>query len=261
MLLFVLICSVIIVSLILLGLHSNFRACIRDFKRGSVCVTGMRGSGKDMLMSNIVSHRKEPYVSNIEYVYKHNDYCYYPFEYDKINLNNTYDNFINGNINKYVFPYPDGTDIYISDLGVYFPSQYCNELNKKYSSLPTFGALSRHLGLSNLHLNVQNLNRAFDKLRELSDTYYYCRECKVFFGKLVFQKITVYDKASSCIERVKPCRITVPLFAKKEVKENARMYREKFYNQYGLVKSRTMFYINRSKYDTRVFKKMLEEGV
>lgn len=65
----------------------------------------------------------------------------------------------------YEYPYPDGTDIYIADAGIYFPSQFCNELNRDYKYFPTFMALTRHLGEANVHFNVQNLNRVWDKIR------------------------------------------------------------------------------------------------
>lgn len=229
-----------------------FKNVVKLFKKGSVCVTGQRGSGKDMLMANVVTRRKKGYVSNIDY-----GGMYYPFEYEKIDTGNTFHNFIEGDIKPYVFPYPDKTDFYLSDLGCYFPSQYCNELNRRYPNLPIFCALSRHLGLSNVHFNVQNLNRAWDKFRELSETYIYCRKCICLFGLITYQKITIYDKASSCQDRVKPCRITVPFLARKQVKQEARMYREKFFNQYGNVKTVRLLYINKSSYDTRHFKKLL----
>ena len=35
-------------------------------------------------------------------------------------------------------PYPDGTDIYLSDAGIYFPSQFCSELNREYPFMAVF---------------------------------------------------------------------------------------------------------------------------
>ena len=42
------------------------------FRDGNVCVTGLRGRGKDMLVANVVLRRKAqrkplPYVSNVDY--------------------------------------------------------------------------------------------------------------------------------------------------------------------------------------------------
>lgn len=225
------------------------------FNRGNVCVTGLRGTGKDMLFSNVVSRRKQPYVSNIDYGGE-----FYQLDFNKIDCGkNTYKNLIDNDIKYYEYPYPLGSDIYISDVGIYLPSHYCNELNKLYPYLPTYQALSRQVSHNNVHINVQNLNRCWDKIREQSDIYIRCRRCIYIFG-LVIQLITIYDKYQSCVDRVKPCRINVPLFATKEVKQNARMYLEKFYNSYGSVSNRILFYVNKSKYDTYYFEKLFKGG-
>lgn len=212
----------------------------RLFKRGSVCVTGMRGSGKDMLTANVIARRKADYVSNVDYKIKKG--FYQEFDYDKINLNgNTYDDLLHKRVKPYSYPYINGSDIYLSDTGVYFPSQYCNELNKKYPSLPLFFALSRQLGDCNVHVNVQNLGRVWDKLREQSDIYIRCRYCLYLFG-FVVQGITLYDKAQSCQDRVKPCRLQSPLF-NKQSKTMIRMYRDNHFNTHGMVKIKFCFIV------------------
>ena len=43
----------------------RFKRIIRYFKRGNVCVTGLRGTGKDLLMGNVIARRKKNYVSNL----------------------------------------------------------------------------------------------------------------------------------------------------------------------------------------------------
>ena len=45
-----------------------FQKIRKLFKKGSVCVTGLRGTGKDLLMSNVVVRNKKPYISNIDYL-------------------------------------------------------------------------------------------------------------------------------------------------------------------------------------------------
>lgn len=234
-----------------------FRSVIKKFEDGNVCVTGLRGRGKDMLMANVVVRRRKPYVSNVEY-YPENHIEYNPKDYDI--GGNTYRNFIEGTLKRYVYPHQDGTDLYISDVGVYFPSQYCNELNRDYKSVPTFSALSRHLGACNVHINVQNLNRAWDKLREMSDTYIACNGCFVLFG-IVFQRITVYDMYDSCIRRIKPYQYKAPLLASKEMRQLDDMERMRYEQNYGKVRSHILIYRNKSSYDTRVFKTMLENAV
>lgn len=230
----------------------GIRKVVKMFEKGSVCVTGMKGRGKDLLIANVVVRRDVPYVSNVDYG---GDFA--PLRLDLLTMGgNTYDNFINGNIAPYKHPYERGADIYISDVGVYLPSQYCNELNKKYPYLPTYFALSRQVSGNNVHINVQNLNRCWDKVREMSDIFIKCNWCKVVCG-IVIQHITVYDRAESCQSRVAPCRVTVPIFANAERKLQARIYMDTFYNTHGTVKNMLLVYRNKSNYDTLIFEKLL----
>lgn len=233
------------------------RKLIKLFKSGNVCVTGLRGSGKDILFGNVIARRKKPYISNLQYT---KNALYQKLDFQLLDCGkNCYDNFLNDSVNYYEFPYLPGSDVYISDIGVYLPSQYCNQLNNKYPYLPVYQALSRQVSHNNVHFNVQNLNRAWDKMREQSDIYIMCNWCHVIFG-FVVQKITIYDKYQSCIDRVPPCRIQIPLFAKKEVKMNARLYVDKYICSYGSIRSRILIYKNRSQHDTYYFEKLLKEG-
>lgn len=239
-----------------------FRSIIKLFNSGNVCVTGLRGCGKDMLMSNVVVRRKLSYVSNVNYdgrprkrgrrsIYR----PFNPLDYD---TKNTYEDFINGKVKSYTFPHVDGTDIYISDAGVYFPSQYCSELNKKYGGLVSFMALSRHLGACNVHINVQNLNRCWDKIREQSDTYISCNRCFVFLG-FVLQVVTIYENYDSCVKRVPPFRMSRPLFNKDRQQQYEIAYTT-FVTNHGKIRRGILFYRNKSKYDTRIFKTMMSSG-
>lgn len=249
----------------------GIRCIIKEFKKGNVCVVGLRGTGKDMLFANVVARRKQPYVSNTDYNCKRSPYL--ALRFDKLNAKNNYKNFIENDIIPYDYPYPQNCDIYIADCGVYLPSQYCNELNKAYSEFPTFYALSRHVANCNVHFNVQNLNRVWDKLREQSDKYIMCNSCYYFnvpilrsfkiFKNLVFQRVTLYEKYQSCVDRVKPFKPTpVPLLAKAEIRAQIRRANEEAkrrYNEvYGYVRSRFLIYRNKSKYDTRLFKGVLK---
>ena len=230
----------------------------RMFKRGNVCVCGVKGSGKDMLLANVIARRKEDYISNINYT---NDSRFHKLKFDDIDCGkNTYDDFINGTVKRYEFPFPKGTDVYLSDAGIYLPSQYCNELNKKYPHLATYVALSRHTSRANFHVNVQHLGRVYDKIREQSDTYIRCRFCYVLFGKIVIQGITLYDKYESALNRVKPCKIRVPVTMNDESKQSAKQYLDNFYNVHGTVENKLLIYINKSNYDTHHFEEVLKNG-
>ena len=231
-----------------------FSSIVRLFKDGNVCVTGLRGKGKDLLMGNVIARRNEEYVSNLDYGGAFNR-----VDFSKLLVaNNTYINLLDDSINYYEYPYPDGSDVYVSDAGIYFPSQYCNELNKRYGAFATYMALSRQLSHNNVHINAQNLNRVWDKIREQSGIYITCRRCWYIFG-LVIQWITIYDKMQSCIDRVQPCRIRVPLL-NKEARVQAQIYRDKFFNQYGNVTNHILIYVNKSGHDTYYFEKLFKEG-
>lgn len=236
----------------------RFKTLIRRyFERGSVCVTGQRGCGKDMMMANVVARRKASYVANIDYQCPDSEY--YKLDYSELCLGGlTYKDLVTGNIKKSTYVYPEGADIYITDIGVYFPSQYCNELNKMFASLPLFLALSRQIADCNVHLNVQNLNRAWDKFREQSDQYITADRCFVFFkGRLVLQRIIIYDRADSCQARIRPCRVRRG--RGKEARAQVEIYKDNFYNQHGSVQARWLLYRNKSNYDTRYFKSLLIE--
>lgn len=237
----------------------TMRKLCRIYEKNAVSVCGLVGTGKDMLTANVIERRKKPHVSNAYY-----NELTMPYRYDLIDCGgNTYKNFISGDVLQYDFPYFDGCDIYLSDCGIYFPSQFCNELNREYKNLPTFMALTRHLGKCHVHYNAQALNRVWDKIREMSDVYLRCRWCRVInLGKLqiVVQLITSYDKYESCVNDVKPCKVHVPFGCKAEAKAQRVTYVDNFRNTHGSVKNHLLIYRNKSIYDTRFFKKLLKEG-
>lgn len=230
------------------------RKIVKLFERGSVSVFGLRGKGKDLLTANVVVRRNKPYVSNVNYGGK-----WYPLELAKLDCGNSYRDFISGKLNYYKYPYPDGTDVYISDAGVYFPSQYCNQLNNAYPTLATFQALSRHIGNCSMHVNSQALNRVYDKIREQSEIYIRCMRCKVLFGKLVIQRVYIYEKYQSAADCVP--LFSLPLSAFLVGGMQTYMLAKQHYRiTYGEIRPRTLIYINKSKYNTRLFKELLENG-
>lgn len=234
----------------------KIKKIIKMFEYGSVCVIGMRGRGKDLLFSNVIARRKLPYVSNVDYAGE-----FHEFKYSDIDVGgNTYKDFISGDLAYYKYPYPDRTDIYLSDVGVYFPAQYCNELNRDYKNLAVFAAISRHAGLCSMHYNCQYLGRIYDKLREQSDCYILCRRCFVFFHKIVFQWIRVYDKYESALTRQPPFRVIAPLFSNKEMKQQLKIEKERYECLHGSIKSGLLIYWHKGKYDSRIFKTKLEQG-
>ena len=232
----------------------RFKKIVRLFEQGNVCVTGLRGTGKDLLFGNVIQRRKKDYVSNVDYG-SSLFFRFYKANLLDLDCRNIYRNFITGNINEFQWVYPDGADVYLSDCGVYFPSQYCNELNKMYGGIVTYQALSRQVSFNNFHCNCQSLGRVWDKIREQSGVYIRCRKCFYLFG-YVLQFITIYDKYDSCLARVQPCRVHVPLL-NAPARAMAQTYIDNFFNVHGSVKNRILFYKNRSKHDTYYFRYLM----
>lgn len=232
----------------------RLKKVMNEFEKHSVSVFGEKGSGKDLLTGNVIVRRKKTYVSNINYG---GDFI--PYDYEAINVNNTYEEFNSGRIIPYVFPYPDGTDIYLSDCGVYFPSQYCNELNKRYKSLPVFMALSRQLGKCAVHQNAQALGRVWDKIREQSVKYILCKKAIYIKGiNLVLMRIAIYDKYESAVEKRRPLVVSKPLFMNKEMRLRYRQQLEEYTCNHGVIKEGWLIFFNKSKHDTRAFKNILK---
>lgn len=233
----------------------RFKKIIQLFDSGNVSVFGLRGTGKDLLMANVIVRRHLPYISNIDYGGK-----YFPFDYDSLNCgSNTYDNFISGNVSYYKFPYPDGTDVYLSDAGIYFPSQFCNELNKKFPYMSVFQAISRHVGDCNFHFNAQNLNRVWDKIREQSDIYIMCRGC-LFINDLVIQRITIYDRYQAAVDRMRPLKLPMPLLSNKETRMARKIQLASYEASHGSIRDAILIYRNKSEYNTRQFSEILVNG-
>lgn len=236
----------------------GLRKIIKMFETGCVSVSGMMGTGKDLLMGNVIMRRKRPYVSNMNY-----GGDWHPLDWSALDCGcNTYKNFISGDLNYYEHPFPDGWDIYGSDMGFTFPAHYNDQLNKQYPYLPTLFGLVRQLGDCRFHVNSQALNRVWDKFREQSDLYITCKWVFKPFVKwfgLVIQHVYVYESYDSAVRRVPPFRVRKPLFS-----PTRRFQWELAFQNYeishGKIKSYILIYRNLSKHNTRQFKEMFLAG-
>ena len=233
---------------------------VKKFKKHNCCVVGVKGSGKDLVFGNVIARRKkEDYISNLDYTKKKR---YIPLRFENLDCGCAkWTDFVDGTLPFYEFPYPRGSDVYVSDVGVYLPAQYCNQINNKYPHIATYQALCRQISHNRFHINTQALLRCYDKIREQSDIYFLCRWCiYIPIVNIVIQNITEYDKYQSCVDRVKPARIRTPLF-NKEAQMQAQIYLDKFRNTYGKIESHIVIYRNKSKHDPFYFEKAFEKGV
>lgn len=229
------------------------RKFVKLFDEGNVIVTGLRGRGKDLAFCIVVNARKRDYISNVQYSNPKKRYKCFPLDLKVWELSgNTYTDLVTGEVKQYVYPYPDNIDYYISDAGIYFPSQYQSELCKKYKSAPMFQALSRHLGDCNVHCNVQNLNRLWDKIREQSDIYVRMHKCKVFprLFRLCHVTAYTYQNAESCANGIIPPRFGIGKVAKES--------RYNFEIAHGKITKISFFARLPYNYDSRRFKRILE---
>lgn len=230
------------------------RKFVKMFKEGNVVVSGLRGRGKDLAFCYVINKRKENYISNVQYSKENKKYKRFEFDTKVWELaGNTYKDMVDGTTKKYVYPYPDGIDYYISDAGIYFPAQYHSELDKKYKSAPIFQALSRQLGDCNVHTNTQKQNRLWDKMREQSDIYVVMRGAKFIpKTKIFFLKYTTYTVAEEAEKQTKK-----PHFG---IGKRAREAKQNYMSNHGEIKNG--FFVGRLQYnfDSRRFKRILENG-
>lgn len=248
--------AVFIVLLIFFIINTvNKRSFVSLFDKGNVLVGGMRGRGKDMAFCVVVNARKRNYISNVQYSSPKKRYQRFEFDTKVWELSgNTYTDLVSNYPKKYVYPYPDGIDYYISDSGIYFPAQYATELVKRYKSAPMFQALSRQLGDCNVHCNSQAVNRVWDKIREQSDIYLYMTGCRrVPFTKIFLLTSYEYDRQETAEKHIIPPRFGVG--------SKAREARYNFEIVHGKIKHRWFFVRLPFKYDSRRFKHILENNL
>lgn len=234
----------------------------RYFELGSVCVCGVKGSGKDLLTGNVIVRRNKPYISNVNYDGKKQS-NFFQIDYDKLNTHNDCFDFINGTITPMSWEYPDGTDVYISDASIYFPNYNTLPLNKRYEGIINFNCLSRHIGDTRVHVNAQNISRIWEKLPEHCDTFIRCiRSIYIKHIDLVIQRVIVYERRDSCEQRIPPMPKQRFNFKPKSDfdRQAYELQRISYQAKYGEITPYTLVYINRSKYDTRAFRKILKVG-
>lgn len=245
----ILLIIIAIFAIAYLKMQMNMGIILNRFKRNNVLVFGKKGKGKDLLMQNVIAHRKrERYHSNLNYGYKFN----------KMTLSeitvapNVYTNFIEGHIHKIPFePKFWKADIYISDGGIYLPSQYDNKLSHQYPSLPIAYALSRQTYQHNVHCNTQAFSRLWIKLREQADSFFLCLGV-LNLGFVFIQKVRYYERAQSAEEYIAP-------FKKKMMNsKEKKALKAEFDAKYGEVKDMFVYIWKwKVKYNTYEFRKIL----
>ncbi|HHW89464.1 MAG TPA: hypothetical protein GX745_00970 [Clostridiales bacterium] len=227
------------------------RWLVEQFRRCNVAVFGKKGTGKDLLFAHVIYLRKECHYANIPY----NELT----EVIPLNIigvgSNNYKNVLENNIKKIERTFKNCTDIYLSDAGIFFPSQYNETLDKLYAGIPIFMALSRQLYQLNVHFNSQELNRVWNKIREQADCYIRVLQSR-FVGPFVYIDTISYQQYNSAEKGILP-----PL---KPRNKKERRELEEFTARNGEVVYRTFRMHKREiKFDTYYFSKVFfdDEGV
>ena len=218
---------------------------IRVFSDGNTIVFGLKGRGKDLIFNKAINSRNVNCYANIPY---NKQLCTIKDIRDFSVSPNTFTNILDNDVKIIQKTNMENCDFYISDGGIFLPSQYSNTLIKMYPSLPIYYALNRHLTNSNIHINSQYLGRVWDKLREHSAYYIMAERTRKIFGFLI-TKFIVYDKYDSASAKLRPYKVT-GLVTHSESRAN----KEDFESKHGYVKR---FWIIQNKkhvyYDSRYF--------
>ena len=177
---------------------------VDTFNNGNVIVFGTKGKGKDLIFNKVINSRGVNCYSNIQF---NKEFCTIKSIKEFSVEPNTYIDLLEDHVKIIPKTLKEDTDFYISDGGIFLPSQYSNNLCKQYPSLPIYYALSRHLTNSNIHINSQYLGRVWDKLREHADRYIKADGTRCIFGFLI-TKFTLYEKYESAMSQVSPYKPT-----------------------------------------------------
>lgn len=217
----------VFVAIWALRFNRGKKELVHAFENDNVIVFGLKGHGKDLIMNKVINSRNVPCYANIPY---NKELCTQKPLTDFSVAPNTSLDILNQDIQIVKKINRENTDMYISDGGIFLPSQLSNTLCKKYPSLPIYYALSRHLTNSNIHINTQYLGRVWDKLREHAG--YYVKACKTIylFGFLITQ-FNIYDRYDSAMNQLEPYKAT-GLITHSESRANLEDFKAKHGNIY-----------------------------
>lgn len=245
----ILLIALAIFLLVVLIKHFTTKSRLKTaFINGSCCVYGRKGFGKDVLFAEMIKARNEKYFSNLNY-----GYDYEHIDIKELELKpNDYHHFINGEIEKVEKNEKlEGHDIYLSDAGIYLPSQFDSYLHKVYPSLPIFYALSRHLYNNGIHANAQALGRIWKALREQADYYILMRKRCLKLPFFIVLFTTEYVRYESAQLELAPMKSTIfNKYSKAEV--------EQYKARHGDIKNGLLIVPKwHLKYDSRAFHEII----
>lgn len=247
--------AILVASILLLILFIKHKAFMDDiywhFRHCNTITFGPKGSGKDVVTDKVINHRKEVHYANIPYSKDELEHIITNFK--EVSAPVDFNNLIRGDFKKEPHKFIEGADIYISDMGVYFPSYMDSILYKLYPSMPVLYALDRQLYSQNIHFNSQSLARGWKALREQADYFIYTKRTYSLPFILVTRVIT-YDRYDSAEKKLLPIKTRLlNKYSKAEV--------DVYNATNGNIRSGLVFRLKSNiKYDTRYFEKLLLSG-
>jgi hypothetical protein len=144
------------------------------FTKGNMIVIGKKGKGKDVLFNHVINLIDMPHYANMPY--NHNTEIRLIKDLEL--AGNTFEALVNGTVTQCERTLQPNTNFWISDAGIFLPSQEDIVLQKLYPTLPVHYALSRQTYQMNIHANTQELTRVWKKLREQTDGVIFVRRNK-----------------------------------------------------------------------------------
>ena len=213
---------------------------------------GFQGTGKDLLASHVIRLIGRPHYGNIRY-----DDNTMLFDLKDLNAGgNTFIDLINGTLNKFPRKFAEGCHKYISDCGIYLPSQYHKELEELYPGMPVEFALHRQLYDAQIHINSQDIDRPWTKLTEQVDAFINTLSVRRA-GEYLYVRYVYYNKYDSARRRLLPLPHTKGSGGERDAAQ--------FYATYGDISEHEIrVHIRDIEYDTRYFKNVFfldeEEG-
>ena len=203
---------------------------------------GFQGTGKDLLTSHVIRLIGRPYYANIEY-----DGNVTLFDLKDLNAGgNTYQDLINGTVKKFPRKFAEGWHKYISDCGIYLPSQYYKDLEEIYPGMPVEFALHRQLYNSQIHINSQDIDRPWTKLTEQIDAFINTLGVRRE-GEYLYVRYVYYTKYDSARKGILPLPRTEGIDGERDAAQ--------FYATFGTISEHEIrVHIRDVEYDTRYFK-------
>lgn len=216
------------------------------FTNYSVIVFGSKGTGKDLTFQKAIYSRHKPYYALMDYGERYENVKIKDMQFE----GNDFEQILQNDF-KLVGEkqFKEKQDFYLSDLGIFLPSQYNGILDKKYKGLPLFYALTRHAYDSNIHCNTQYLGRVWNKIREQADIYIRCR-WTISIPFILITKLTLYDKYETALRDMRPLKHKTNRKQKTDV--------DAYNASNGLLKTKYFAILKKHvSYDTRYFHRKL----